>query len=108
MTLLQDGVIALLAAFGAVTLLWLGISALAGRGEDLPAVLMVPLRGGAENMEYVVRSLELRRSRGGLRSPIVLVDAGLEVQARRRADLLTLSCPGVVLVQAAEVSKYWE
>jgi len=108
MTLLQDGMIALLAAFGAVTLLWLAVTALTERGEDLPAVLMVPLRGRAEEMEYIVRSLALRRDRSGLHTPIVLVDAGLEAEARRRADLLTTAHPGVLLMDPAEVSKYWE
>ena len=108
MTLLQDGMIALLAALGAVTLLWMAVSALAERGEKLPAVLMVPLRGRAEDMEFIVRSLELRRSRSGLRAPIVLVDAGLEAEARRRAELLTGTHPGVLVLEAAEVSKYWE
>ena len=107
MTLLQDGLIALLAAFGTVTLLWLAATVLAERGDDLPAVLL-PFRGAAENMEYVVRSLELRRQRGGLHTPIVLVDVGLEVQARRRAELLTLDHPDVVVVKAAERLKYWE
>lgn len=108
MTLLQDGLIALLASFGAVTLLWLLVTALIERREDLPVVLMVPLRGQAEEMEYIVRTLELRRSRTGLHTPIVLVDAGLEAEARRRAGLLTGTHPGVVLMNAAEVSKYWE
>lgn len=108
MTLLQDGLIALLASFGAVTLLWLVATALVERREDLPVVLMVPLRGEAEEMEYIVRSLEVRRSRSGLHTPIVLVDAGLAAEARRRADLLSASHPGVVLMGAAEVSKYWE
>ncbi|MBE6990743.1 MAG: hypothetical protein E7426_08405 [Ruminococcaceae bacterium] len=108
MTLLRDGLIALLASFGAVTLLWLLAAALPGRREELPVVLLVPLRGRAEQMEYIVRSLELRRSRAGAHAPIVLVDAGLEQEARRRADLLTGEHPGVLLISAAEVSKYWE
>jgi hypothetical protein len=108
MTLLQDGLIALLAAFGAVTLLWLLATALVERREDLPVVLMVPLRGQAEEMEYIVRSLELRRSRSGLHTPIVLVDAGLELDALRRARLLMGDHPDVLLMSAAEVSKFWE
>ncbi|MBQ1675599.1 MAG: hypothetical protein II069_06175 [Oscillospiraceae bacterium] len=108
MTLLQDGMIALLAAVGAVTLLWLPACALLHRAEDLPVVLMVPLRGKAEQMEYIVRTLELRRSRSGSHAPIVLVDAGLELDALRRARLLTGDHPDVLLMSAAEVSKFWE
>jgi len=108
MTMLQDGMIALLAAFGAVALLWLAASALLHRREDLPVVLMVPLQGQAEQMEYIVRTLELRRSRTGSHVPIVLVDTGLESDARRRARLLVGDHPDVLLMNAAEVLKIWE
>jgi hypothetical protein len=108
MTLLQDGILALLAAVGAVALLWLLAGVLLHRAEDLPVVLMVPLRGKAEQMEYIVRTLELRRSRTGSRAPIVLVDAGLEMEALRRARLLTGDHPDVLLMSAADVAKFWE
>lgn len=108
MTLLQDGVLALLAAVGAVALLWLLTAALTRRAEDLPVVLMVPLRGKAEQMEYIVRTLELRRCRSGSRAPIVLVDAGLAPDARHRARLLMSDHPDVLLMSAAEVAKFWE
>ena len=107
MTLLQDGMLALLAAVGAVALLWLLAAAL-HRPEDLPVVLMVPLRGKAEQMEYIVRTLELRRRSTGSRAPIVLVDAGLDLDALRRARLLMGDHPDVLLMSAAEVSKFWE
>ena len=108
MTLLQEGLIALLAAFGAATLLWLAAAALLHRPEELPAVVLVPLRGRAEKMEYIVRTLELRRRRSGVGAPIVLVDAGLSPEGRRRAQLLAGDHPDVALVDAAEASKYWE
>ena len=106
--MLQDAALALLAAVGAVALLWQLTGALARREEDLPVVLMVPLRGKAEQMEYIVRTLELRRSRTGSRAPIVLVDAGLEREALRRARLLMGDHPDVLLMSAAEVAKFWE
>ena len=105
--MLQDGLVALLAAFGAVTLLWLLASALLRGKEDLPVVLMVPLRGQAEQMEYIVRTLELHRSRTGGWAPIVLVDAGMDSEAHHRARLLADDHSGVLLVNASEVSKYW-
>ena len=106
-TLVQDGVIALLAAFGAVTLLWLLSGALLGRGEELPVVVLVPLRGQAERMEYIVRALEARRSSVGGRTPIVLMDAGMDAAARQRARLLADEHGGVLLMSAADVSDYW-
>ena len=108
MTMLQEGLIALLAATGAVTLLWLLAAALIRRPEELPVVVLVPLRGKAEKMEYIVRSLELRRSCSGGKAPILLVDAGLDKEARRRAQLLAGDHPGVALVSGAEAAKYWE
>ena len=107
MTLLEEGLIALLAAFGAVTLLWLLAGALLRPAEELPVVVLVPLRGRAEQMEYIVRTLELQRRRSG-GAPIVLVDAGLEQEARRRAQLLAGDHPGVTLMSGAEAAKYWE
>ena len=105
-TLLQDGVIALLAAFGAAALLWLLAGALLGRDEDLPVVLAVPLRGQAEQMEYVVRALEMRRSRMGGKAPIVLIDAGMDAAARHRARLLAEEHGGVLLMSASDVSDF--
>lgn len=104
--MLQDGIVALLAAFGAVTLLWLAASALLRSREQLPVVLVVPLRGQAEEMEYTVRALELQRSRGTW-APILLVDAGMDEDARRRAQVLSGAADGVVLVSPAEAVNYW-
>ena len=108
MTILEDAALALLAAVGAIALLWPLAGALARRGEDLPVVLIVPLRGRAEQMEYIVRTLELRRSHTRSRVPIVLVDAGLETDALRRARLLMGDHPDVILMSAADVAKFWE
>lgn len=105
--MLQDGIIALLAAFGAVTLLWLAATLLLRGKKNLPVVLLVPLRGHAEQMEYVVRSLELQRSRSGGWAPILLVDAGMDSDARRRAGILADEDSGVLLVDASEVANYW-
>ena len=108
MTLLQYGMIAQQAAVGAVALLGLVATAMLRRPEDLPVVLMVPLRGKAEQMEYIVRTLEVHRRSSGSHAPIVLVDAGLAPDARRRARLLMGDHPDVLLMSAAEVSKFWE
>ena len=107
MTMLLDGSVALLAAFGAAALIWLAATA-PGRRETLPAVLMVPLQGRAEQMEYIVRSLTLRRSRAGSQIPIVLVDAGLAPEARRQAAWLAGELPGVLLLNASEIPAYWK
>ena len=104
--MLQDGIIALLAAFGAVTLLWMLASVLFRSRERLPVVWLVPLRGQAEELEHTVRALEFQRSRGNW-APILLVDAGMDDDARRRAQILADDESGVLLVGPAEVSRYW-
>lgn len=106
MMILQDGIVALLAAFGAVTLVWLVVSLFLRERRDLPAVLMVPLRGQAEQMEDTVRSLEAQRNRGGW-APILLVDEGMEPEARRRAELLADRYSGILLSDASEAANYW-
>ena len=107
LTLLQDGVIALLASFGVVALLWLLAGVLSGHSEGLPVVVLVPLRGQAERMEYTVRMLQIRRSHTGGRTPIILMDAGLDDGALRRARLLADEHSGVLLMNAADVADYW-
>ena len=52
MTLLQDGVIALLAAVGLTAILWLLADMILRRREEVPVVLLLPLKDAAEEMEY--------------------------------------------------------
>ena len=98
MQLLQDGVIAALSAVGLVTLLFLLLSALCrprGRGMR-EAVTVVPCRGGAEGLEYTVRALERARAESGCPGPIVLLDRGMDEEARQAAALL---CRGGVNIR---------
>ena len=86
MQLLQDGVIALLAAIGLTALLW----SLAGwifrpRGRIPGTVfLLVPVRGAAPGMEQTLRAL--RGAGIDRRAEVLLADCGLAGEARRRAE----------------------
>ena len=107
MQLLQDGVLAALAAVGLVTLLLLPLSALSRR--RCPGVLesaaVVPCRGGAEGLEYTVRALERVRAELGLRGPIVLLDRGMDEDAKHLAALLCRRNANIVILAAAELDK---
>lgn len=103
MGLIQDGVIAFLAAVGLTTLVWLVGGALVHAGRpSIPGLLLVlPLRGEALAMEADVR--ELRRVQGLLPgAKIILEDHGLTDDARCLAQYLADREPGAVLEPAKE------
>lgn len=81
--LLQDGVIAALAAVGLTTLVWLTVTALRfpRRGRAADALAVVPVRGAAAQLEFTVRALERTRYDAGAFSRIVLVDCGADADA---------------------------
>ena len=91
MRLLEDGIIAALAAVGLVTLLFLIISALVRprcRGT-LDAVAVVPCRGGdCAKLEHTVHMLERTRYEYGGFCRIVILDCGIDEETRKVAALL--------------------
>ena len=91
MQLLEDGIIAALAAIGLVTLLFLIISAFARprvRGT-LDAVAIVPCHGGdCAKLEHTVHMLERTRYEYGGFCRIVILDCGLDEETRKVAALL--------------------
>ena len=90
MRLLQDGLVAMLAAVGVASILWL----LAGLVLRFPretlhqVVALVPARGGANGLEHAVRTLEQLRGQYGGFGSIVIVDCGLNEVGRQVAALL--------------------
>ena len=91
MQLLEDGVLAALSAVGLVTLLFLLRSALPlpRRGGALDVVALVPCRSGeGAKLEQTVRALShLRGELGGFRR-IVILDRGMDEEAKQVAQLL--------------------
>ena len=77
MELLQDGVVAALAAIGVTALIWLAASLLLWRERPVDAVYLVRVSGDGTG---------LAQSR---RLPVLLVDCGLTDEGRRAAALLS-------------------
>jgi len=103
--LLQDGVIAVLAAVGLTSIVWLLAGALfSPRLYPGRAIALLPVEGMAEDMEQQIRELE--RSRYERRSflRIVIVDCGLEEETLQRARILCREDCGVELLAAAELT----
>ena len=101
MEVLQDGVLAFLAATGLAALFWL-LTGWFRRREPARAVLLVPARGSGDFSGPVAQLLDLRRQlRGAV--PIVLCDCGLEGADLRRARELTERYDNVLLLAPEEI-----
>lgn len=105
MRLLQDGVVAALAAIGLTAVIFLLVSAIVHprRRGMVPAVALVPVRGEEKKLEYTVRALERSRYEEGGFSRIVIVDCGLAEDYRRVAELLCRDDYEVELCRPAEL-----
>ena len=90
MQLLQDGVIAALAAVGLATIVWFTVTALTHPRERVRSetAVIVPARGAAEALEHTVRTLESERYASGGFSRIIIADCGMDEDAQRVAQLL--------------------
>ncbi|MBO4914370.1 MAG: hypothetical protein J5449_04105 [Oscillospiraceae bacterium] len=107
MELLEDGILAALAAVGLVTLLALPVSALSRprRGAPARAYAVVPCgAGGAETLEQTVRALERLRRESGCFQKTVILDCGMDEETKRLAVLLCRE--GAVLRDAHD--NIWE
>ncbi len=110
MRLLQDGVIAMLAAIGLATILWVLVSIfLRARKRVFPNVAaVVPAKGAGENLEYTVHELEqLRYEQGGF-GTILMVDCGLTAEGRELVQLLMREEDYVALCRREELADYFQ
>ena len=98
---LQDGVLAFLAATGAAALFWL-LTGWLRRREPARAVLLVPARGSGDFSGPVAQLLDLRRQLRGL-PPIVICDCGLDEEGLSRARELTQRYDNVLLLAPEEI-----
>ena len=85
MELLQDGVVAALAAIGVTALIWLAASLLLWRERPVDAVYLVRVSGDGTGLDVTLRRLAQSR-----RLPVLLVDCGLTAEGRRAAELLCI------------------
>lgn len=79
MELLQDGVVAALAAIGVTALIWLAASLLLWRERPVDAVYLVRVSGDGTGLDVTLRRLAQSR-----RLPVLLVDCGLTDEGRPR------------------------
>ena len=100
MELLQDGVIAALAAIGVTVLPWLAASLLLHWEHDVPASYVVPVAGDAAGLDVTLRALSKSR-----RLPVLLVDCGLTDEGRRAVELL--SDTNMKLLTPQELAAYY-
>ena len=100
MEVLQDGVLAFLAATGAAALFWL-LTGWLRRREPARAVLLVPARGSGDFSGPVAQLLDLRRQAPQL--PIVICDCGLDEAGLSRARELTQRYDNVLLLAPEEI-----
>lgn len=111
MRLLEDGIIAALAAVGLVTLLFLLISALVRpRARDMLGAFAVVPCGAEEGkkLEYTVRALERARYEYGVFRRIVILDRGMDEEARKIAALLCRDDFDVSLCSREQLKEEWE
>ena len=101
MELMQDGVVAALAAIGVTALLWLAASVLLYRESPVDAVYVMRVSGDAAGLDAALRILAQNR-----RLPVLLVDCGLDETGRRRTELLTARY-GAVLVTPQQLAELY-
>lgn len=105
MRLLEDGVIAALAAIGLATVLFLIVSALLHprRRGTLETVALVPCRGDGAKLEHTVRMLERSRYEEGGFTRIIILDCGMCEDAQKVAGLLCRDDYDVTLCKRGEL-----
>jgi len=107
MQLFEDALLALLAALGLVTLLYALLAALPRRTKRSGggAVLVPCGQGDAARLEAAVRSLLRARDAFGGFCRVVIVDLGMDADARAVAGLLCREAEGVTLLRGANLSQ---
>ena len=106
MKLLQDGVVAVLAAIGLAAILWMIAGAFFRVGKERlhHVVALVPARGAAGGLEHTVHTLEQLRCEHGGFGAIVIVDCGLNEVGEQIAQLLQREDRDVALCRREELS----
>lgn len=101
MEVLQDGVLAFLAATGLAALFWL-LTGWFRRREPARVMLLIPARPGCDFAAPAAQMLDLRRQLRGL-PPIVICDCGLDEAGLSRARELTQRYDNVLLLAPEEI-----
>ena len=109
MQLLQDGLVAMLAAIGLASIMWMVVQAvlyapLERRRQG--TVALIPAQGDGEHLEEQVRSLGALRREQGIFGPVLLVDCGLTEEGRKLCALLAKKDRFVSVCTREEVPGY--
>jgi hypothetical protein len=109
MELWQDGLVALLAAVGLASLLWMAVTAIlyAPPRRSAQALALVAAQGDGTLLEGQVRDLERLRRERGVICRVLLVDCGLTDDGRRLAELLARGRHWVTVCRREEVEQYF-
>lgn len=105
MELLQDMVIALLAAVGLTAVLWLLLKAVFSPRRELcdTVYLVLPVSARTRAMEQAAGELQQMRRQYGGAARAVLLDCGMEEEQRRMARILQREDPLLLLCGEEEL-----
>lgn len=107
MNLWQDGLIALLAAIGLSSILWMIARALLFPPiRPVRAAALLAARGDAGELEEQVVALSLLSMERGLPREILLVDCGLTDEGKKRCALLSAQHRRVTVCLPSEIHKH--
>jgi hypothetical protein len=104
MEMIRDALIALFAAIGAASVVWMAADALfsLGRGKLERTAAVISARGEAPALEQTVALLSKTRFGGSRFWKILVLDCGLNTEARARAILLSTQYGEVELCAGAD------
>ena len=60
------------------------------RHQDVEVLTIIRARGEAEGLEQTVKGIQWLRDSGRMETELFIADAGMDVEARRRAEVLAL------------------
>ena len=108
MDLIQELIMALLAAIGLLSLAWLLFEHALLPAGCIGAPMCVVIRGEGAGcgLEHTIHTMILRQSREKARCPLVLVDVGLNEEGRVVANLLLTRWPEIRLCRPEELANY--
>lgn len=109
MRLLQDGLVAMLAAVGLATILWMVVSLFLRSKRKLfsDVTAVVRASGDGNGLEYAVHTLSQLRYERGAFGTILILDCGLSEEGRELAGLLEREDDFVALCTRGQIPDYF-
>jgi len=108
MKLWQDGAVAMLAAIGLGTVLWLAVRAILF-STPLPrqeALLLLPARGDCCDLEQQLRALTLLTGEKGAVTDILVVNCGVSAEGEKLCRALEQQMPQTTFCQPEQLPQY--